>query len=66
MDFGEGTSISVSLSAERYDVVAMSPMIIIKSDEDLPGYMDLIMMRLLKHVEFVVFNLMKKSAIITT
>ena len=66
VDLDGRASVSVNLSAERYEVMVLSPVILIKSNEELPEYLDLIILRLLKHVEYVAFHLLNKSAIVTT
>ena len=47
-------------------VVFLSSVIVMKSDDsELPEFLDLIIMRLMKHVDFAVFKLTKKHAVVT-
>ena len=47
-------------------VVFVSPLRMMKSgDSELPEFLDLIIIRLMKHVDFAVFKLMKRHAVVT-
>ena len=47
-------------------IVCVSPVIVmVKDSSEKPEYLDLIIMRLMKHVDFAVFKLMKRNAIVT-
>ena len=47
-------------------VVYVSPVIVmVRGNNELPEFLDLIIMRLMKHVDFAVFKQMKRHAIVT-
>ena len=47
-------------------IVCVSPVIVMMRDvSEKPEYLDLIIMRLMKHVDFAVFKQMKRHAIVT-
>ena len=47
-------------------MVFVSPVIVLKDDSSvLPEFLDLMIMRLMKHVDFAAFKLMKRHAVVT-
>ena len=58
--------VAVDLSYQVEGIVFVSPVIVLKSDDnELPEFLDLIIIRLMKHVDFAVFKMMKRHAVVT-